>query len=605
MSARAGGPGAAASAARWLAALLALGALAGGCGDDTPTSLLLTVMNGGDAPAASAVRVRVLDGRGEAHDLASFPAPANPAGGKLGTVVVYPGASGSLALRLLAQGTAQDQVVSEGTAKVTLRAGRQTTAAITLKGPSRGPDGDGDGVPDDIDNCPLEPNPQQRDSDGDGQPDGCGGADAGAGDGGADAGGPPVGAACSNPGQCASGFCVDGVCCDSACADACWTCGGANPGRCTPVAAAVEDPRQGCQMQAASSCGFDGTCNGAGACRRHPAGTVCRPAACASASERALPAVCDGNGACGAATTQSCAPFACVGSECRLSCAGPGDCAPGNPCSNGSCGKRPLGAGCAMGGECNSGHCVDGVCCDVADCGGACRACNVTGAGGSCRNLPANGDARAGGCPVQAASSCGRTGKCDGAGGCQLFARGTPCGGAACAAGSASPAPTCNGTGTCVPGMAQPCGGYQCQGTACGTSCNGDAQCTATAYCVSGTCRPRAAPGAACGQGRECTTGFCVDGRCCMSSGCGSQRCLGPNGTCTDKLGPGAFCFNASQCASGFCADNRCCETACTETCRRCDQTAGTCTVVTSGRDTNATPPCDGNDRCTTGGICR
>jgi hypothetical protein len=35
------------------------------------------------------------------------------------------------------------------------------------------PDKDGDGVPDNIDNCPLVPNPDQKDSDGDGQGDAC------------------------------------------------------------------------------------------------------------------------------------------------------------------------------------------------------------------------------------------------------------------------------------------------------------------------------------------------------------------------------------------------------------------------------------------------
>ena len=37
-------------------------------------------------------------------------------------------------------------------------------------------DGDGDGIPDDVDNCPFTPNPDQADSDGDGVGDACAGA---------------------------------------------------------------------------------------------------------------------------------------------------------------------------------------------------------------------------------------------------------------------------------------------------------------------------------------------------------------------------------------------------------------------------------------------
>ena len=37
----------------------------------------------------------------------------------------------------------------------------------------RGPDPDGDGVPDDMDVCPDVPNPDQRDADGDGRGDAC------------------------------------------------------------------------------------------------------------------------------------------------------------------------------------------------------------------------------------------------------------------------------------------------------------------------------------------------------------------------------------------------------------------------------------------------
>jgi hypothetical protein len=241
----------------------------------------------------------------------------------------------------------------------------------------------------------------------------------------------------------------------------------------------------------------------------------------------------------------------------------------------------------------------------VADCSGPCRACNVAGAAGACRNIPANGDARPGACPAEAQTSCGRTGKCDGAGGCQVFATGSPCGLRSCSGSTAIPAATCNGTGACIPGSAQSCGNYACLGDVCGTTCSTDSQCVNGTYCGGGVCRVPVPAGGACSQGLECTTKFCVDGRCCQTMSCTApQRCVGAGGTCTDKLSLGAACQSADQCGSGFCADNHCCDTACTETCRRCEP-SGVCTVITNGRDTNGVPPCAAPSRCTMAGVCQ
>ncbi len=377
---------------------------------------------------------------------------------------------------------------------------------------------------------------------------------------GTDAGARALGAVCTDGSQCGSGFCIDGLCCESACRDVCRACNLPDMGgQCAPIPAGQPDRRGGCTAEPVDSCGLDGTCNGAGACRRHPAGTVCRPAGCSSGTERALPSTCDGNGTCSPASTLSCAPFACAAGACTTSCQSGSDCAPGIPCSNGSCGKKPLGAPCAAGSECQSTHCIDGVCCDTGDCSGACRSCNIVGAAGSCRNLPTNAEPRAAGCPAESAASCGRTGKCDGGGGCQLYPPATPCGPRSCTAAVETLVPTCNGGGVCVPAGTQSCGNYQCGGDACGTSCIDDTGCAAGLSCVSGLC--------------------------------------------VRKRDLGAACTLAGECLSGFCADGFCCQSACTETCRRCDAT-GTCGLLITGRDTNSSPPCAAPNRCLPGGIC-
>jgi hypothetical protein len=507
-----------------------------GCRGEIPASLMLTVMTGPDAPPAESLRVRVFDARGAAHDDARFAVPA-PGGTQLGTVVIYPRQQGSLALRVQVQGLIGEAVVCEGTLAAELVAGQQLARSMVLLGPSRPADADGDGVPDGIDNCPAFPNPAQVDADGDGQPDDCqpsrdGGVDAGMDLGADDAEAPdadgeagtarPPEAACTVPADCTSGHCVDGLCCDSACSDSCQACNLAgSEGRCAPIAAGQPDPRGRCVVEAPESCGRDGTCNGAGACRLHRVGTVCGVPSCAGATERVLPALCDGKGMCQPPRSQSCAPFRCADAECRTSCGGAQDCAAGSACVNGSCGRKPLGAPCATGTDCNSNSCVDGVCCDTADCSGPCRTCNLPGAEGSCRNLAASAEPRTAGCAVEAPSTCGRTGKCDGAGACQLYATGTICQPRTCTGSTEAGAASCSGTGACTPGSSRSCGVYACNGDTCAVTCTTDAHCTTGYYCGGrNMCRLRQANGEACTEPRECASGFCVLGRCCATVSC-------------------------------------------------------------------------------------
>ena len=548
--------------------LLAAVASFGGCRQDGTTSLLLEVRNAPQAPAPEAVGVRVFDQTGLAHDFATLAVPAGSEGGSLGTVVIYPRPGGSLSLRVQVRGLRAEAVVSEATMVVTLKAGAQASAAVLLDGTFGDPDSDGDGVPDSIDNCRAGANPDQADGDGDGQGDACGvaGNDAGSADGpGADrADGPqPVGALCTATQDCESGFCADGICCATACGESCRSCAvPGQMGQCLPVPAGSVDPRGVCVASAAASCGQDGTCDGAGGCAFHAVGAVCQAATCAGPTTRRLPATCDGRGTCGMPVEQSCAPYTCADGTCKDRCDSDADCVPGTPCLAGSCGKKPLGAPCAAASDCNSGACVDGVCCDVASCTGPCRSCNIPGAEGSCQNLVANSDPRSEGCSPEAQDSCGRTGKCDGAGACQLFAAATPCGPPSCTAGTETGASTCSGAGVCVPGTQRSCGPFVCGPDRCLLSCVGDTDCAA---------------GASCG-----------------------------GGTCATALANGAACSAADTCASGFCTDGICCESACMEPCRQCNgSTPGTCTLITVGRDNNSTPPCSPPDRCTAGGVCQ
>jgi WD40 repeat protein len=152
------------------------------------------------------------------------------------------------------------------------------------------------------------------------------------------------------------------------------------------------------------------------------------------------------------------------------------------------------------------------------------------------------------------------------------------------------------------------------------------------------------ANGATCTGGGECTSGFCVDGRCCNSACTGAcQACdvTGSLGTCSGisglprtghpscapyvscvagscaascasdsdcastswcsagacvaKKANGASCTAAAQCTSGSCADGVCCTTACTGQCEACAETGkvGTCTTI-AGAPRGTRAPCTG-----------
>ena len=223
---------------------------------------------------------------------------------------------------------------------------------------------------------------------------------------------------------------------------------------------------------------------------------------------------------------------------------------------------KPPGAACASGTECRSSFCTDGVCCEAGDCGGACRACNLPGASGTCRNIPADSDPRAGGCIPEPASSCGRTGKCDGEGACQRHPAGTTCAPGQCDDRTEVAASTCSADGRCAAGKSRSCGGgFACKGDACATSCTTERECTEETYCVAGACKPRHALGSSCKEGRECAGDFCADGHCCMVPRCADGAwCGGPGGICVNKIftGDPAPCSAGYQCNSGVCQNGMC-----------------------------------------------
>lgn len=365
------------------------------------------------------------------------------------------------------QGLVGEKVVGVGTGYPVVVAHRLVAASITLAGY-------GDGGAD----APLDGHPG----------DGAGADEA---DGASDAG-KALGDPCQDAGQCASGVCVDGVCCESTCGlcRACNVVGKA--GTCAPLPAGTTSTL--CVNQGVP-CGFDGTCDGQGACFRPAAGQMCSPAMCQGA-DLLPPAACDGQGTCVPAVPVACTPFNCDatgGVHCRTTCTVQADCIATAVCTNMSCGPKPKktnGAGCVADGDCLSNICADGVCCN-ARCGGMCQACNLTGQAGTCASVASGKNDPHRICQNTGAASCGTNGQCDGKGGCLRYPVGTTCDSAQCLAHAIIGIKKCDATGSCTATSTTDCAPYRCNpaDTTCFSTCTSDAECASGSSCRGGHCR--------------------------------------------------------------------------------------------------------------------
>jgi len=336
------------------------------------------------------------------------------------------------------------------------------------------------------------------------------------------------GDACACDGECASHFCADGVCCESACKEGCKTCNAPDTiGKCV-MRKAGTDPRDSstCMKTAASTCSFDGKCDGAGACRKYPENTMCKPGTCEGDAVVGS-SVCDGVGHCKPGSTRICVPFTCNSSAgaCFTSCTSSSQCISGQACVQGSCGKLMSGASCETGDQCASGFCADKICCNVA-CKGPCLSCNLAGREGRCWPLDADAPDSRGICRDQGKSSCGQTGFCDGIGGCSKYPRDTVCIAPTCSGNAkVNTAGTCDGLGTCQGQGIQDCHPFRCASGACTKTCATSADCDTGIACVNNTCGPKQ-DGQICTGDAECQHNHCVDGVCC------DQACTGPCRSC-------------------------------------------------------------------------
>jgi hypothetical protein len=143
---------------------------------------------------------------------------------------------------------------------------------------------------------------------------------------------------CTGASDCGSGYCSQGVCCASDCSMNCFACNLlGSVGTCAPVPNGM-DPLDQCSATPIGGCGNDGQCDGSGACRNWPSGSVCARAICFQ-GEVVDARQCDGKGSCAPAVVRNCGNYSCDPSTvtCFTSCVNRLQCAPGKKCHKGAC----------------------------------------------------------------------------------------------------------------------------------------------------------------------------------------------------------------------------------------------------------------------------
>ncbi|MBT9561204.1 MAG: hypothetical protein IV100_34740, partial [Myxococcales bacterium] len=140
-------------------------------------------------------------------------------------------------------------------------------------------------------------------------------------------------------------------------------------GACNPADLGT-DVKNECAAGTTTSCGLNGTCDGASACDKYGTETVCTAGTCSGTTHN-FDDLCDGTGSCTDAGTESCVPYACVGTTCATTCTTDADCAPSFMCNTTTSACVPTkvdGDPCASANECVSGHCQNGYCCASGNC---------------------------------------------------------------------------------------------------------------------------------------------------------------------------------------------------------------------------------------------
>jgi hypothetical protein len=396
----------------------------------------------------------------------------------------------------------------------------------------------------------------------------------------------PNGSTCTQAFQCANGFCTQGqsglICASLACPLACSVVNAA--GTACVAATSGTNPKSDCSASVAMC--KQATCNGGTGTHACDVtdGTACANPTCSNSTGNETDTLCLG-GTCQAPTTKSCNGFACNGNVCGTSCVNDLGCDSTHYCTNPTCTPRANpGGSCSANDQCLSNR------------------CGVGGTGSHCCTAACS--------PTTA--PCGAT-DCDPSGACIFAASTTACGASLCSGSTFTPAPLCNGSGTCNPAgaMSTCANGFKCNsnGLVCNTSCpsndaTGDMSCQSGFFCNGSVCVAAQASPAACTRSSQCSGGGgCVDGFCCNASctggcqACANARTGQPNGTCANI--PSGMTGNG--CGVYFCAGGSTCPTTCPS-----NDTAGDASCMAGNwcNGTNCTAALGTGSTCNRNSMC-
>ena len=263
---------------------------------------------------------------------------------------------------------------------------------------------------------------------------------------------------------------------------------------------------------------------------------------------------------------------------------------------------------------CGGRPCVDGYCCD-APCSGLCQDCGLAGTEGICVTHTAGTDP-ADECDPDTGSTCGRTGECDGAGGCAFGRAGLNCDDAM----TCTTADVCDGMGACAGMAPSTCGpgvGNEC----CVGTCTDTDGCTTVAGDCADTCgSAELTIGGSCtGCGAAGAVGLCTGRgthRCDETSHslCQELTCGGVAYYCTSRDGSWAWrptaacndlnaCTHTDVCGSGMCTGTTidCSSTTCAT--RACNGSP-VCSVTPRSGSCDDGDACTYNDMCDGSGAC-
>jgi hypothetical protein len=166
--------------------------------------------------------------------------------------------------------------------------------------------------------------------------------------------------------------------------------------------------------------------------------------------------------------------------------------------------------------------------------------------------------AASGGWRCAAVADCAACSAVDDAGAsCVALADNTTCGTSDCQCGGRNDYRCTQGACQAAAGTCP--GNYVCSGNACGSTCNGDADCDAHSKCNTNTHACLLRTGETCGAGADCYSGYCPSSTC----GCASTDDCPANNTCNTTthlclLNYGQSCNSGTQCYSSYCVGSSC-----------------------------------------------